>query len=361
MVLSILIAIFLLGFLIFIHEFGHFIVAKKEGMKVEEFGFGYPPRIFGKKIGETIYSLNAIPFGGLVKILGEEGASDEKEPRSFYSKPLWSRMKVVLAGVVMFWIMAYVILVFSHSFGIPTAIEDKAQVSNSQVQILYVDKKSPAAKAGLKAGDVIENFKVGEENIKINTVEETQNLAKKYVEQEVLLGVLRGKQKLEISLIPRKNPPAGEGPLGIALSRVAIIKYPWHEAIWRAAYQTFNFTWFYITALLKIFSQLLSTGRAVGVEPAGPAGIIYFTMQAFQLGINYFLNFIFSISIALAVCNLLPIPSLDGGKLLFLVIEKVKGSPVKQKTELLITNVTFIILIMLMIFITVRFDIPRFF
>ncbi len=392
MVLSVLIAIFLLGFLIFIHEFGHFIVAKREGMRVDEFGFGFPPRIFGfqflrekaagtsrrkrfifgpknpaGKLGDenfepsTIYSLNLIPFGGLVRILGEEGDSEEKAPNSFYSKSIWARTKVVLAGVAMFWVMAYFILVFSHILGIPTAITDNDKNQNAKVQILYVNKNSPAEKSGFKAGDVVLSFKLGEEIIKINTVEELQNSTKKYAEQEVLLEVLRGKENLQISVVPRKNPPSGEGPMGVAPARVAIIKYPWHESFWRAGYQVFNFTWFYITALGKMFFNLLATGKAVGGEPAGPVGIIYFTMQAFQLGLSYFLNFLFSISIALAVCNLLPIPSVDGGKLLFLIIEKIKGSPVKARTEILITNITFLILIMLMIFITIKFDIPRFF
>jgi len=361
MILSIFVAIFLLGFLIFIHEFGHFILAKREGMKVEEFGFGYPPRIFGKKIGETLYSLNLIPFGGLVKILGEQGDSKETSPDSFYAKPLFARVKVILGGVVMFWIMAYVILVFSHVIGIPTAVEDSDKISNARVQILYVAKNSPADRAGLKAGDVILNSRAGGEDKKINTVTELQDFTKKYAGEDVLLDILRGKESIKASVVPRKNPPQNEGPMGIIPARVALITYPWYQAIWRAAFETFRYTWFYITGLINALSSLLTTGRAIGVEPSGPVGIVYFTMQAFRLGASYFLNFLFSISIALAVCNLLPIPSLDGGKLLFLTVEKIKGSSVKPKTENLITSVIFIILLMVMVFITIRFDIPRFF
>ncbi len=384
-ILTIVFGIFIVGLLIFLHELGHFILAKREKMMVEEFGFGYPPRIFGKKVGQTLYSLNWIPFGGFVKIFGEQGDEGEIGPDSFYSKPWWSRVRVVIGGVVMFWLIAIVVLIFSHAIGIPTAISDEeTKFPDAWVQLTYISKNSPAQEAGLKAGDIIGKLKiknpapngpaspakrgergspnkVGWQISKITKVNQLQELTKEYAGQEITLEIKRGEEILNFSLAPRKEPPKGQGAMGVSLSRVAFVKYSWFESIWRGITQTFTFTWFYITALFKALFGLLTGGGAEGIEPAGPVGIAFFTVQAFRLGINYFLNFLFSISVALAVCNILPIPALDGGKLLFLCIEKIKGSPVKHKTENLITGVLFIVLIMFMIFVTVRFDIPRFF
>lgn len=362
-ILNIIISIFFLGLLIFLHELGHFFFAKREKVKVEEFGFGYPPRIFGKKFGETIYSLNWIPFGGFVKILGEEReAGKEPEPGSFYSKSMWARIKIIVAGALMFWVIAFLVLSILHTIGIPTAIEDNAKgnFSNAQIQIVQVEKNSPAELSGIKAGDVVKNLKIQGGNFKIDKVSQLQELVKQGAGKEIIFNILRGKTELSILASPRENSPAGEGPLGVALMRVATIKYPFYEAIWRGAYQTFNLTVAYLEGLGSILKNIFIGEKVSGLQLMGPVGISQINFQMLQLGINYFLNFLVVVSIALAVCNLLPIPSLDGGKLMFLIIEAIKGSPVNPKIENTITSVTFILLLGVMIFITYK-DILRFF
>jgi len=362
-ILNVIIAIFFLGLLIFLHELGHFFFAKREKVKVEEFGFGYPPRIFGKKIGETIYSLNWIPFGGFVKILGEEReAGKEPEPGSFYSKSMWARIKIIVAGALMFWVIAFVILSLLHVMGVPTAVEDdtKGNFSNAQIQIVQVEKNSPAELSGIKAGDVVKNLKIQGEDFKIEKVSQLQELIKQAAGKEVGIDILRGNSGISVLATPRENSPAGEGPLGVALMRVATIKYPFYEAIWRGAYQTFNLTVAYLEGLGGIFKNIFTGGKVSGLQLMGPVGISQINFQMLQLGINYFLNFLVVVSIALAVCNLLPIPSLDGGKLMFLIIEAIKKSPVNPRVENTITSVTFILLLGLMAFITYK-DILRLF
>lgn len=362
-ILNWIIAVFFLGLLIFFHELGHFLLAKREKIKVEEFGFGYPPRIFGKKIGETIYSLNWIPFGGFVKIFGEEGISGEDpKPGSFYSKSIWARIKIIVGGAVMFWIIAFVILSLLHIIGVPTAIDDNAKgnFSDIHVQIVQVDKNSPAEKSGMKAGDFVLGIMVQNESFKIDKVGQLQDLVKQYAEKEVIFDVLRGKEAVNLSIVPRENYPSGEGPIGVALLRVTAIKYPWYEAIWRGAIQTFNLTVSYIDGLVKIIEKVFLGEKMDGMQFMGPVGISRLNFQMLQLGIGYFLNFLVVISIALAVCNLLPIPSLDGGKLMFLIIEAIKGSPINYKIENIVTSVTFILLLCLMAFITYK-DILGFF
>jgi regulator of sigma E protease len=362
-IINVIIAVFFLGLLIFLHELGHFAMAKKEDVKVEEFGFGYPPRIFGKKFGETIYSLNWIPFGGFVKITGEEREDGKiPESRSFYAKSLWARIKIIVAGAGMFWVIAFVVLSILHMIGVPTAIEDNVSGNfpDAKIQIVQVENGSPAEKAGIKAGDFVNNLKFQNETIKIEKVGQFQNLAKQYAGKEIKFDIQRGKDSIELSITPRENPPTGEGPLGVALIRVAAVKYSWYESIWQGAVQTVKLTISYIQGLFNLIRDLFVGNKISGFQMMGPVGISQLNFQMLQLGINYFLNLLVVISIALAISNLLPIPSLDGGKLMFLIIEAIKGSPVNAKVENTITSVVFILLLILMAFITYN-DILRLF
>lgn len=359
MILAILIAFFSLIGLMVLHEFGHFILAKRFGVNVEEFGIGYPPRIFGKKIGETIYSINALPFGAFVKIQGEIGGIESS--RNFGGKPIWQRILIVIGGVVSFWVISAVILSFVMGFGAPTAISDEENegLKNPKVQIVAVDPGSPAEIAGIKIGDTIKTVAIGNYQISTDKVKEVQEFIVSHKGEEITLTIERGKEVSTISLVSRVSPPAGEGPIGVGLARTALKSYPWYQAIWQGILATFNLT----VAVIEGWAQALtnvSRGLPSGVQVMGPVGIFSLFTQFSQLGINYFLQFIAIISIYLALFNLLPIPSVDGGKLLFLGIEAVRKRPVSEKVEQRVTTFFFSLLILLMIFVTIK-DVMRIF
>lgn len=368
MILTIIIALIALLLLVILHEFGHFILAKKFGVKVEEFGIGYPPRIFGKKIGETIYSLNLIPLGGFVKLLGEEGNKEEnvKDPKNFNNKPIYQRALIVLGGVIMFWIIAWVLLSITMCLGTPTVISDdmNENLINPKVQIVAVAPDSPASQAGIKPGDSIKEFFIennSEARYEINKVKHVQELTEKYEGQEIVLSIERGDEVFETKLIPRISPPQGQGAIGIGLARTAIVSYPLHQAIIQGGIETYNFTKATIQGWGMVFSSLFSgNGMPVGVQVMGPIGVFDLFAQMSSLGFVYFLRFTALISIFLALFNILPIPALDGGKLAFLGIEAIRKKPVSQEFEQKITGFCFLLLILLMVVVTFK-DIQRLF
>ena len=361
MVLTIIIALISLVGLLVIHELGHFLLAKKFGAKVEEFGIGYPPRIFGKKIGETIYSLNLLPFGAFVKIYGEEGGVEDY--RSFSGKPLWQRALIIVGGVLSFWIVAAILLSILMGLGTTTAItdEEKGNLIDPKVQIVSIASGSPAEAAGIEIGDTVKELKINQERLPVNKVKEVQEFTEINKGEEIILTIERGKELFDISLIPRVSPPEGEGAMGIGLVRTAIISYPWYEAPFRGIVATWNLTVTIVQALGELLGNVV-TGRGVpsGVQIVGPIGIFQLFTQFAQLGAIYFLRFIAVIAVYLAIFNILPIPALDGGKLVFLGIEAVRKKPISPKIEQRITATFFALLILIMIWVTIK-DIIRIF
>lgn len=364
MILNIFIAFFSIISLMVFHEFGHFIVAKKFGVKVEEFGIGYPPRLFGKKIGETLYSINLLPFGAMVKIPGTDGDDETVEDcQSYNKKPIWQRSLILFGGVVSFWIIAVILLSIVFGLGTPQAISDEeaGSLTNPKVQIISVAPGSPAEKTGIRVGDIIKQLTINNQQLIINKVMEVQEFTEKYKGQEVILTVERGKEVLAMSLVPRVSPPEGEGLMGVALVRVAEKSYPWWQAPLKGIQATADITGAVFAGWGKVLGNLIKEKELPkGVQFMGPIGIGSMIVQAAQVGINYFLQFIAIIAIHLAIFNLLPIPALDGGKLLFLGIEKIKGSPINRKIEQNITGLIFTLLVALMIFVTIK-DISRLF
>jgi regulator of sigma E protease len=354
MIFTIILAFFSLIGLVTLHEFGHFIVAKKFGVKVEEFGIGYPPRIIGKKVGETVYSLNWLPFGAFVKMPGE--IEHLEDSASFFKKPVWQRMLIVLAGVISFWLIAAVLFSIVMSLGAPTAIsdDDTAGIINPRIQLVGIAKNSPAELAGLRAGDnIIEIRNQNSDFQKIDKVNDLQNFVKANTGSQIFAKVERGETVFEVSILARDNPPEGEGALGVALARVAKKTYPIWQAPWRGILATVNMTEAvilgYANAIANIFKGLPS-----GVELTGPVGIVSMFSQASELGINYFLQFVGMVAVYVAVFNILPIPSVDGGKFLFLIIEAIRRKPVSQKIEQAVTTACFGLLLLMMIFVTIK-------
>jgi len=345
-----------------IHEFGHFIIAKKFGVKVEEFGIGYPPKIFGKKFGETVYSINLIPLGAFVKIYGEEGGIDDY--RSFANLVIWKRILIVLGGVIAFWIASAIIFSSAFLIGaqIPIGDQDIIGISNTELKIMSVFKDSPAEVAGLESGDNIVKGVSDSEEININKIADFQQFIQDNKGKNITLVIKRAGNYMEFNLTPRTSYPDDQGAIGVSLERIAnvINKYPWYQAPIKGIIYTGEITQ---QALSGIFSIILGLangdGLPQGAEVAGPVGITIFLSRAADFGAGFFLYFVGSLSVLLAIFNLFPIPALDGGKLLFLIIEKLQKKPVPLGLEQGLTIFFFFLLITISIFITVKFDIPR--
>lgn len=359
MILTIFITFFSLIGLITLHELGHFLFAKKFGVKVEEFGIGYPPRLFGKKIGETVYSLNLLPFGAFVRLPGETEESDDAQ--SFSKQPIKKRVLIVLGGVLAFWVIAAIIFSIVFSLGAPVAVEDEANANliNPKVTIIAVAKDSPAQAAGLEVGDTIKELSFMDEQFSPDKTKQVQDFTNNYLGEEVNLTIERGKEVFSVSLIPRISPPQGEGPMGVALARTAIKKYPFYLAPWQGIVTTGKLTISIINGYAGAIKNVF-IGKPSGVQMTGPVGVFQMLTQAQELGMIYFLNFLAMISVYLAIFNLMPIPAVDGGKLLFLTIEAVRKKPVPQKIEQNITAAFFMLLLILMVFVTIN-DISRIF
>lgn len=362
MVINLILALISLVALIALHEFGHFILAKKFGIKVEEFGIGIPPRILGKKIGETIYSLNLIPVGAFVKLYGEEPGSS-KEKGSFSSKPIWQRALVILGGVLVFWIIAAVLLSVVYGMGVPVAVSDEANhnLENPRVRIVAISSQSPLEETSAKVGDAITEISVSQSQFSINKVKEVQELTQQYKGEEISLTLERGDNSFVISLTPRVSPPEGQGPIGAALVRTATRSYPWYLAPVHGIKATGELTLAAVQGWGWVLSNLIrGEGVPQGAEVMGPVGIFQLFTQMGALGASYFIRFVAIVSIFLALFNILPIPALDGGKLLFLGIEKIRGRPVDPKVEQKVTAVFFTLLIALIIWVSIK-DIIRIF
>lgn len=359
MLLTIIIFIFILGLLIFVHELGHFLVAKKAGAKVEEFGFGFPPRLFGKKIGETVYSINLIPLGGFVKIYGEDG-QDSDNPKSFASKSAWQRFKILIAGVSMNVILAIILLSGGYIVGLPSIVEEPSSFSGpTKVQIVEIAPGSPAEESGLRIGDTIKEFLIDGQGQKIEKSVQFQSLVDAARGKEITLLINRGKRELQINVLARKKPPQNEGPIGIAMATVGTVSYPWYQAFIKGVGACANIIVIILISIFKIIKAIFEQGAPIG-EIYGPVGIFGLTGQAAQMGFVYLLQLTALLSINLAIINAIPFPALDGGRILFLLIEKFKGSPVNPRVERLMHLVGFSLLILLMVVITFR-DVARLF
>ena len=357
MIFFILVFIVGIAILILAHEFGHFIVAKKNGVLVEEFGFGFPPRLFGKKIGETIYSINLIPLGGFVRLYGEDMDQkiDQKlKDRAFGNKKIWQRSLILVAGVVMNLVVGALFLAASYFMGMPQPVESLPQGTKADVFITQVMSSSPAQKSGIKMGDKVvgvidatgKYFSISRANVFQKLIE--QNKGKK-----ITLKIIRDGKNMDVSIVPRISPPAGEGAIGVALTNTIIKRYSFLKSIWlgfKSALYFFGLIFYSLGVLVvKLFSH-----QHVGEVVSGPVGIFVLMKQMAGLGISYLCYFWAFLSINLAVINILPLPALDGGRLFFLLIEKIRRKAVSPKIEATIHQIGFFLLIFLMIFVTIK-------
>jgi len=341
----IFIFLIILSIVVLIHELGHFLVAKWTGTGVEEFGFGYPPRAIGKKIGGTIYSLNWLPFGGFVRLFGEQEAELEgsKNPKAFFNKSKKQRTAVILAGVFMNMVLAIACFSVIYSInGIPQEVD--------YIVIDGVAPNSPAEMAGLKTGDKVVSIDGQSKQKTADFVEYLKNKAG----QEVVLGLQRGGKDLNTTLTPRVNPPEGEGAVGVAVSNYDNVFYPVWQMPLRGTKVGIEEAYAWTKMMFEGLWQMIS-GIFVGVKPEvrGIVGIYEITATVAKEGILPVIKFMGILSINLAVINILPFPALDGGRFAFIMLEKVIGRKIKPKIEAYVNMAGMAILVTLMVLITV--------
>lgn len=354
MILTIVAFLIVLTLLVFVHELGHFVAAKRAGLRVHEFGFGFPPRIIGIKKGDTVYSINAIPLGGFVKIEGEDGGN-KNDPKSFSSKPAWIRATILLAGVIMNLIFAAVLFAVGFGIGLPQAVPDEAiphaVVENTHIQVTGVDAGSPAEAAGLKAGDEIVAYNADG----LTTIASLQEKVSQTRGKASEIVVIRNNEQKLLVVTPRPENVEGQGPLGIELSRVGTVSYPWYWAAWYGAKTSITSFGLIASSIYQLIHDAFVQGHVNGDAFTGPVGIAVLTGQFAHQGIMYLIWFTAFLSVNLAFINVIPFPALDGGRLLFVIIEKIRrGKKVKAETENLAHVIGFGILLLLVFVITFK-------
>jgi regulator of sigma E protease len=410
------VVVLMLSVLVFVHEFGHFIVAKRTGVVVEEFAFGYPPRLLKYSQGEgkivldgqelvigrktdvsrkievgsrvvyeaeeteggkfvvthiapvpedtpaepvsqgsnravaavdylqrgTEYTINLIPFGGYVRMLGEE---DPQAPGSFASKSKRVRLLVLVAGAAMNLVLAVLIFGAAYMLGAPQV------VATDNVMVSGVSSGSPAAAADLRVGDIV----VSIDGIAVKSPEQMVQLTNAHRGEQVVLEIKRGSDTVQIPVTLRSDPPQGQGALGAmiqpAVSQITIKRYPFGESLLKGVEETFNVIALTVSVPILALRGLIP---AELIRPIGPPGIVQQTASAVQASVEtgwWFpvLNLVGLISTALAITNLLPLPALDGGRIFFIVVEAIRGRRVDPAREGFIHLVGLAILMVLML------------
>lgn len=360
--MTIIIFVIILGLLVLVHEMGHFLAAKKAGVHVEEFGFGYPPRAIsiGRKWG-TLFSINWIPFGGFVKIFGEnyESPSLEKDssgvPRKNFIEVSKKWQAVILvAGVSFNVLFAWLLFSLGFMIGLPTPVENdfSDNVKNPALTVIEVFPGSPADEVGLKSGDKIKSITTANNDINVLSPEIVSDFINKS-EGELKLNIDRGGDDLNFIILPVTGLVENKKVIGISMDMVGILSLPVHKAFYEGGKATIKITYLTAAGLLGLIKDAVQ-GQADVASVTGPVGIVGLVGDASRLGLAYLLTFTALISINLAIINLIPFPALDGGRLLFVAIEGITRKPVNAKFAQVANSVGFAILIGLMIFVTYR-------
>lgn len=358
MVLAILVFIGLLLVLVLAHEVGHFMTAKWAGARVEEFGFGFPPRLFSFMRHGTRYSFNLLPIGGFVKIEGEDMEQATAALTSFASKSAPWRIFILAAGVIMNMVVAVVLLSFQAGVGFPTVVTESNSTTLTDFKTYIVDvaPQTPASDAGVQALDRI--VRLGE--VSNPTLAQVQQYTVAHAGTTVVLEVERQGQHQTMQVTPRRDPPPGQGALGISLAQTGLTKVPWWQAPWYGVKRTGQMLVGIVTQVSVMVAEVIRT-QQVSTALTGPIGIAVYTNEATKLGVSYVLEFAALISINLALLNILPFPALDGGRIVFVLFEALRGGRrLPVRFEQWTHTIGFALLIGLMVLITLK-DIGRYF
>ncbi len=366
MIITTLLFLLVLAILIFIHELGHFLAAKKSGIRVDEFAIGFPPKIFSWTRGETKYSLNLIPFGGYVKIFGEnpgeESISGEDSARSFVHASKWKQISVLGAGILFNIIFAWLLISISFMFGSLVPIGDEVSayskyIKDSRVIISGVVSESPASMVGLEKGDQIIRISLIDnmndtviENI---TVSDIRNIIENSDGRELKLNYKRNGHLATTTINPDLNEVENRRVIGIYMENVGVVKLNPALALWEGGKITIV-TFKQVIIGLSTFLFQAIRGQGDLSQVSGPVGIVSLVGDAASFGLAYFLGFLAFISLNLAVINLIPFPALDGGRILFVIIEAIIRKPIKAQIVNTLNLLGFVLLIGLMLVITYR-------
>ena len=334
--ITIIVLFFFLSILILSHELGHFMAARLFGIEVKEFGLGYPPRLYAKVIKGVTYSLNALPFGGFVRIKGAEGEKETPPPieqkGDFRFVSSSKKAAVLIAGVLANFLIGWFAFSAVFFIGIPQAIYIQEVLANT-----------PAAAVGFLPGDKILDFP---------NISQLVDFLELNAGRSIKLNIERQGEPLAMEVVPRLDPPKNEGALGVSLVEAGIPKSGFLESIVQGFKSSIGIIAMVVTALFSMFQAWDFAGVA------GPVGIFSAVDMARNLGLPHLLQLLGFISLNLVLINLLPLPALDGGRLIFVLAEKIKGKPINYKLETVLHSLFFAILLFLMIIITIR-DINR--
>lgn len=355
--MAILIFIFILVSLILVHEFGHFVFAKLFGIRVDEFGVGFPPKLWGKRFGETEYTINWLPFGGFVRIFGEnkEEAVDAEITRAFSYKSKWVQACVLVAGVGMNILTAWVILSLGYMVGLPGGSDytGLGEVTNSHVTVLSVTPESPAGEAGIIGGEKLVRIEAATGSFLESDAlaDDVRHFINQHSSEELTLTLMRGSSSRILKATPKEGIVEGRPVLGVLLDDVGVVRLPFYFAFIEGAKLTYDLTTATAVGLYDFFAGIFR-GKSDFSSVSGPVGIVGIVDEASQFGLVSLLMLAAVISINLAIINLIPFPALDGGRLFMVAVEGVTRKSLPPRVFAGLNMAGFAVLILLMLAVT---------
>lgn len=359
-IFSIIIFLIILLVLVFVHELGHFLTAKWVNMRVDEFAFGFPPRLFSKKVGETKYSLNAIPLGGYVSIWGETGEVDDEargHKRAFGNRPKWAQLLVLIAGVFMNMLLAFLIFIFTSYGNVSVSTSDPeygARTVNKRIVVIDAHSNSPAQMIGLTAGSVITEVKSNGQKADLSSSKNVISFIERNNLSSFDITFISDKgEKIKTTISPVYGIIEGKRALGISIDQMGDIETSFWEATKISWMKTKNITYLTIFGVKDLLSSLFK-GENVLSSLSGPIGIAKIVDGTSSYGLSAILNLTAILSINLAIFNILPLPALDGGRIVIVLFEAVSRRKVPFKYYSWLNVVSFLALMALLIVVTIH-------